>query len=161
MKSFKQFAAETVGKPTGEVDAATADGIQNFVDKHLIQKIGLPDGYKEAEVIDFKKEVEKNRSADYSETDGQDVYEEIDAELESLDESVLDSLRNIVKKKGAQTVRFGDGSRSKVDAFTASALVQVYDKLNKQNQKKFADTINKTQDGFMKMMDFAMSKTRR
>lgn len=161
MKSFKQFTIETVAKATGETDAATADGIQNFVDKHLIQKIGLPDGYKEAEVIDFKKEVEKNRSADYSETDGQDVYEEIDAELESLDESVLDSLRNIVKKKGAQTVRFGDGSRSKVDAFTASALVQVYDKLNKQNQKKFADTINKTQDGFMKMMDFAMSKTRR
>ena len=161
MKSFKQFTIETVAKATGETDAATADGIQNFVDKHLIQKIGLPDGYKEAEVIDFKKEVEKNRSADYSETDAQDVYEEIDAELESLDESVLDSLRNIVKKKGAQTVRFGDGSRSKVDAFTASALVQVYDKLNKQNQKKFADTINKTQDGFMKMMDFAMSKTRR
>lgn len=153
MKSFKQFAAETT-------DKIKSPDEQNFADKHMVDKKDLPDDYK---VPDQDKETKKDKTkkADRSEKEDEAVYEQIDAELQSLDENVLDSLRNIVKKKGAQTVRFGDGSRSKVDAFTASALVQVYDKLNKQNQKKFADTINKTQDGFMKMMDFAMSKTRR
>lgn len=153
MKSFKQFAAETT-------DKIKSPDEQNFADKHMVDKKDLPDDYKVPKPEkDAKKD--KTKKADRTEKEDEEVYEQIDAELESLDEAVLDSLRNIVKKKGAQTVKFGDGSRSKVDAFTASALVQVYDKLNKQNQKKFADTINKTQDGFMKMMDFAMSKTRK
>jgi hypothetical protein len=77
MKSFKQFTIETVSKPTGEFDAATSAGIQNFVDKHLIDVKELPDGYKQAEVIDFKKQNEKTRPADHPQGEDEDVYESV------------------------------------------------------------------------------------
>ena len=44
--------------------------------------------------------------------------------------------------------------------FTASAMVKVYDALNKDNQSKFKDMINKNLQGFMAMQKFAMQKVR-
>lgn len=81
----------------------------------------------------------------------------LDEEVE-LDEAVIDDLRSIVKSKSMKEVKFANGGKSKVDMFTASAMVKVHDALNKANQKKFADAINKDERMFMKMMDFAMSK---
>ena len=75
-----------------------------------------------------------------------------------LDEAVIDDLRSIVQSKSMKEVKFANGGKSKVDMFTASAMVKVHDALNKANQKKFADAINKDERMFMKMMDFAMSK---
>jgi hypothetical protein len=75
-----------------------------------------------------------------------------------LNEAVIDDLRTIVKKKSMKDVKFADGDTQKVDLFTASAMVKVHDALNGENQKKFADAINKSENGFMKMMDFSMSK---
>jgi len=75
-----------------------------------------------------------------------------------LDEEVIDALKDIVKKKSMKEVKFADGDKTRVDMFTASAMVKVHDALNGDNQKKFADAINKNENMFMKMMDFAMSK---
>lgn len=74
---------------------------------------------------------------------------------EIVAEGVMDDLRNIVKSKSAKQVKFDDGSRTKVDMFTASAMVKVYDALKPANQEKFAATVGKSQQSFMKMMDFA------
>lgn len=74
-----------------------------------------------------------------------------------LQEAVIDTLNSIVKKKQMQTVKFADGTKTKVDMTTANAMVKVHDALNSQNQKKFADAINKNETMFMKMMDFAFS----
>ena len=75
-----------------------------------------------------------------------------------LSESVIDDLKSIVKSKSMKEVKFSDGGKTKVDLFTASAMVKVHDALNGANQKKFSDAINKDERMFMKMMDFAMSK---
>ena len=77
-----------------------------------------------------------------------------------LDEDVLGVLRNIVKNKQMQKVKFKDKKTASVDMFTASAMVKVYDALNKDNQGKFKDMINKNKGGFMAMQSFAMKKVR-
>ncbi len=77
-----------------------------------------------------------------------------------LQEDVLDIMRNIVKKKQMQKVKFKDGKTASVDMFTASAMVKVYDALNKDNQGKFKDMINKNKNGFMAMQNFAMKSIR-
>jgi len=78
-------------------------------------------------------------------------------ETEELGEGVIDDLRKIVKTKSAKDVKFKDGQKLKVDMTTASAMVQVHDKLKSSNAKKFADSINKNENMFMKMLDFAFS----
>jgi len=83
------------------------------------------------------------------------MKEEVD-----LSEDVMADLKKIVKSKSAGDVKFADGSKLKVDMFTASAMTKVHDALNGANQKKFADAINKNENMFMKMMDFAMSKVK-
>jgi predicted RNA-binding Zn-ribbon protein involved in translation (DUF1610 family) len=80
---------------------------------------------------------------------------------EELYEAVIDDLRKIVKSKSRNDVKFADGSKLKVDMYTASALVQVHDALNGANQKKFADAIHKNENMFMKMVDFAFSAAKR
>ena len=46
----------------------------------------------------------------------------------------------------------------KVDLFTASAVTQVYDLVNKSNQQKMLKLINGKKAEFMKIADFALSK---
>ena len=81
--------------------------------------------------------------------------EDIKEGIEELNEDVIDTLRKIVKDKQAQSVNFEDGKSTKVDLFTASALVAVYDKVNKQNQEKIKRMANKSPDQFMKVVDVA------
>ena len=81
-------------------------------------------------------------------------------DMMTINEDVLDILRNIVKNKQFQKVKFKDKKTASVDMFTASAMVQVYDALNKDNQSKFKDMINKNLQGFMAMQKFAMQKVR-
>ena len=77
-------------------------------------------------------------------------------DFSQLNEDVLDILRNIVKNKQYQKVKFQDKKTATVDGFTASAMVQVYDAINKDNQAKFKELINKNLKGFMAMQSFAM-----
>ena len=69
--------------------------------------------------------------------------------------SEMATLRSIVDNKQAEKVH-----GMMVDMFTASAMVQVYDKLNKDNQSKFKDMINKDKKGFMAMQSFAMKQVK-
>jgi len=78
----------------------------------------------------------------------------------TINEDVLDVLRNIVKNKQMQKVKFKDKKTASVDMFTASAMVKVYDALNKDNQSKFKEMINKNSKGFMAMQSFAMKSIR-
>ena len=48
----------------------------------------------------------------------------------------------------------------KVDLYTASAITQVFDKVNRSNQKKMKDMINGKKAQFMKIADFALSKVK-
>jgi len=57
-------------------------------------------------------------------------------------QSNVDIIRDIVKRHQNQKVKFKDGLL-RVDAFTASAMVQVLDKVNSANKKKIENIINK------------------
>lgn len=95
-----------------------------------------------------------------TEDDFKDAAKTAKEEVEVVSEGVIDDLRSVVKKKAIGQVKFSNGAKTKVDMFTASAMVKVHDALNGTNQKKFADAINKDETMFMKMMDFAMSKVK-
>ena len=69
-------------------------------------------------------------------------------------------MRNIVKKQQMQRVKFKDGKSASIDMFTASAMTKVYDALNKDNQTKFKDMINKDKKSFMAMQAFAMKSVK-
>ena len=65
-----------------------------------------------------------------------------DFNVESLlAEDNVDVLKSIVNSKSAKPMKFKDGTM-KVDLFTASAMVQVLDKVNPANKKKLTNMIN-------------------
>ena len=69
-------------------------------------------------------------------------------------EGAMDTLKKIVADKQNMPVKFDDG-QMKVDLFTASAVTQVYDKVNDANKEKI-DNMLKTKAGMLKIADFAM-----
>jgi len=83
----------------------------------------------------------------------------IDAAIQSeetqIQESVMDTLHRIVKSKQHEPVQFADGTKVKVDHYTASALTKVHSALNDDNKKKFADMVNKSKEHLGRASDFA------
>ena len=63
---------------------------------------------------------------------------------------VMKQMRDIVDNKSAMEVEFGNGKQM-VDMYTASVLVQVYDKVNPANKEKIVQNVGTT-DKFMKLM---------
>jgi hypothetical protein len=76
-----------------------------------------------------------------------------------LAEDNVDVLKKIVKNKQHQNIKFKDGNM-KVDMFTASAISQVFDMVNKSNQEKMRKMLNGKKAEFMKIADFALSKVK-
>jgi hypothetical protein len=76
-----------------------------------------------------------------------------------LAEDNVDVLKKVVKDKQHQNIKFKDGNM-KVDLFTASAVTQVFDMVNKSNQEKMRKLINGKKAEFMKIADFALSKVK-
>jgi len=86
--------------------------------------------------------------------DKEDKNEEVE-----LDEDNMALMR---KASGGamQTLKMKDG-KLKMDSFTASAVMQVYDKVKPANQKKMAKMINQgTRDGMVKLQSFAMKQVK-
>jgi len=76
-----------------------------------------------------------------------------------LAEDNIDVLKKIVKDKQHQNIKFKDGNM-KVDMYTASAISQVFDMVNKSNQEKMRKMLNGKKAEFMKIADFALSKVK-
>ena len=57
-------------------------------------------------------------------------------------------LRSIVKDKQAKPLKFSDG-KMKIDLTTASTLIQVLDKVNKDNKDKLTRMVNGKKGQFM------------
>ena len=79
------------------------------------------------------------------------------AEVREIQEDNMDLMKKAVS--GAmQTLKMKDG-KLKMDKVTASAIMQIFDKLNSANQKKMEKMINDgKKSGIIKLSDFAMSK---
>ena len=107
MKSFKQFTIESLHKEIQDLgDNASVEKQQAFIDKHLVDKKGLPDGYKEAEVLDLSA----NRLADLEKGQSKEVYESVqegtmtDAQKEKREVIV----KELKKKMSEFKDRYGD-----------------------------------------------------
>ena len=61
----------------------------------------------------------------------------------------------IVKDKQNQVFMFDKG-QARVDLFTASAIIAVYDGMKKPDLKKKLEDMIKTKEGFLKTQSFAM-----
>jgi hypothetical protein len=79
------------------------------------------------------------------------------AKEETLYETgVMDTLKNIVKKKKTESVKFRNGKTLEVDPRTAGAIVKLGNDLNGANLRKLNTNLEKGEASFMKMVDFAM-----
>ena len=63
------------------------------------------------------------------------------AEVRDLQENNMVLMRKAAGQGGMQTLKMKDG-KLKMDKVTASAMMQIYDKLNPANQKKMEQMIN-------------------
>ena len=120
MKSFKQFTVESSYHDPENYqdlgDSSSKEAQKAFIDKHLVQKVELPSPeYKEAEVIDFKAQNEKNRPADHPEDQDEDVYESVqeeavsEAEMTDAQKAKREEIVKELKKKMSEFKdRYGD-----------------------------------------------------
>ena len=104
-------------------------------------------GYKDAKVIEDVQ----------PKTFSQKVQEQIGGfgRESFLAENNMDVIKSIVKSKGAKDLKMKDG-KLKMDAFTASAIAQVYDKVNPANKKKMEGLANGKKSDLMKLQKLAM-----
>ena len=108
--------------------------------------------YKRMSERKEKREAMKSKLA-------QKVQENTLERASHLAEDNVDVLKKIVKDKQHQNIKFKDGNM-KVDLFTASAITQVFDMVNKSNQDKMKKMLNGKKAEFMKIADFALSKVK-
>ena len=79
-------------------------------------------------------------------------------EVEHIDEN-LDALAKIANSAKPGTVKFKDGSSTKVHPQVAGVIHQLHGALNDANKKKVADMISHSEKQFNKIADFAVSKS--
>jgi hypothetical protein len=86
----------------------------------------------------------------------------IQAEEVKLEEAVhgVEQLRKIVANKQHGVVNHRDGSASKIDQRTASAILAVHDNLNDENKKKINNMVSASKYHIQKVANFAYSKTK-
>ena len=75
-------------------------------------------------------------------------------------ENNLKILQNIVKKKQNSKMKFKDNKTSIVDLYTASAIMNVYNAVKKDNKKKMEKLINGTIADFLKVQGVAFKAHR-
>ena len=128
-------------------DSVTLDGGKNVDIDREVRDIRNFIGYKSAKVVEDVQ----------PKTFSQKVQEQIgEFGRESfLAENNMDVIKSIVKSKGAKDLKMKDG-KLKMDAFTASAIAQVYDKVNPTNKKKMEDLANGKKSDLMKLQKLAM-----
>jgi len=146
-KSLKTILEVAEPKPGDE---------KRFKDKHVIQKTKHP-AYKddsEEDAVFTGSNVKKDKTkkaGDHSEGEDAAMYEE------TLYEGVVDTLKNIVKTRKEQEVKFKNGSTMDVDPRTAKMVLDVHSQLGGANARKFKESLEKGESHFMKMVDFAGS----
>lgn len=115
MKSFKQFTAESsLLDPENSQDLGDSSSKEKqkaFIDKHLVDVKELPDGYKQAEVLDLSG----NRLADHQKGEDAEVYESVqegtvsEAEMTDAQKAKREEIVKELKKKMNEFKdRYGD-----------------------------------------------------
>ena len=85
--------------------------------------------------------------------DHHEAMDEDSPDNEDWDNDVTKTLRKIVDKHQAQKVKFDNGKKTTVDAFTASAVIQGLEAMRPDLQVKAADFINKSPGHLVKFSE--------
>lgn len=146
IKRFKSFVSEaasggrSIDNTEKDVLEPRAKGEQDFKAKH-------------------KMTVTKHPVAGDHQFDGDraEITEDADIQddVELAEGKVVDQLNNIVKTKSAKKVKFGDGKSETIDMTTASALVNMLNKLNPANSAKAEKMLEKSPEGMFQLVDIA------
>jgi len=112
MKSFKQFTESSQHDEVQDYgDSASVEKHKAFIDKHLVDVKELPDGYKQAEVLDLSG----NRIADFRKGEDEEVYESVqegivsEAEMTDAQKEKREVIVKELKKKMSEFKdRYGD-----------------------------------------------------
>ncbi len=86
------------------------------------------------------------------------VTEEVQPTIQA---GIIKTLREITKGKAANTIKFKDGKKMKVDMYTAKAVLALYDAVDADNKAKLDQLMNKDKNGFIKVADYAFSKAKK
>jgi len=109
--------------------------------------------YAEKSVVTKKRKEQDAKKEDYVSDFGNKLRQAIE---EAKKVNAIDTINKIVKTK-----TMGKLHGQKVDLFTASAIQQVYNALNKKNQEKMTSVMSKDVHGLLKMADFSMKQMKR
>ena len=161
MKRFysdPKLGIQTEDNVTGAAVAGTGDDSSTVVVKK--KKKNPYDGRtKEARQFFQRMAERKAKREEMKSKLAQKVQENTLERSSHLAEDNVDVLKDIVKNKQNKNIKFKDGSM-KVDLYTASAVTQVFDMVNKSNQEKMRKLINGKKAEFMRISDFALSKVK-
>ena len=157
MKKLKSTAGVDAHLHTKEEDINeyNTDKVQSTYDA-IIKGIRNRGPAEESEVGDYIPSgmtgEEIRKLIDMLEPQGYDkefLLKDLGPMMEAQGNSVLDRLRLIVKDKSNAKVQLDDGHLT-VDLYTASAITQVYDKVNDANKAKMEKMMN-TKEGLVKL----------
>ena len=158
MKKFysdPKLGIQTEDVPTNN---ASSGAVDLSPDAQMKKKKKNPyDGRKREARQFYKRMAERKAKREAKAKLTKSVQENTLERASHLAEDNVDVLKDIVKKKQNKNVRFKDGNM-KIDLFTASAVTQVFDMVNKSNQEKMRKLINGKKAEFMKISDFALSQ---
>lgn len=182
IKRFKAFVAEentaadlavTGGENPEKALAPKAGKEKDFVEKHKMTVTKHPvagdhqfDGDRaeitEASCPSDDKKAEKPKKEETCpecENEGDDCEcpedEDEDEESDLSEGKVVDQLEDIVKRKSAKKVKFGNGKSEELDMTTASALLNMLKKLKPANKAKAEKMLEKSPEGMFQLLDVA------
>jgi hypothetical protein len=111
-----------------------------------------PDGTKIA--LYQNEKLGKYFSVPYTDTKPVDAVIQSES-VEEIKGSVFDSLKYITETKQSNYVLFDSGSSKLVDVDTATAIVETYNSLEKDNQQKLVEGVSKDKSTFKTISEFA------
>jgi len=148
IKRFKTFVSEAAsgGRPNDNTEKDQLEpkpkGEKDFKAKHKMTVTKHP--------VAGDHQFDGDRAEITEETET-----EQDEESDLSEGKVVDQLNDIVKKKAAKKVKFGDGKSETIDMTTASALVNMLNKLKPANAKKAEKMLEKSPEGMFQLVDIA------
>jgi hypothetical protein len=76
-------------------------------------------------------------------------------------ETVIEQLQHIAESGRTAHVKFSDGQTEVVIPSTATAITEVYQSVNEENQIRMNEMLDRSPDNFLKLAAFALSKTKK
>jgi hypothetical protein len=156
----------------GEVADPQGGDEKAFKDKHTVQDTAYPAKDTDNVLNARKAKKDKTKRTHLSKEDEEVAYEEVNLSslmsvveeilqeeefLNELEEGILEDIRTISEGEDESFIELKDGTEIEVDPETASAITDVVEFLNDANRDKFLERLEKDQESFLRMVDFAIS----